>query len=138
MEIDIAPLLEYGLQLIAAVVLAIVGRLGMMANTKFKTDIDVSKGGIVDNAINRGVDYALSMVKGSDGKVNIYVRNHLVALAAKYAMAKVPETLAHFNISEERLKEMVEARMSKFGAAEAEPEEPETMGEYKLPAVEIE
>lgn len=136
MEVDLAPLIEMVLQLVAAVVMALVGRFAMIGNTKFKTDIDVSKGGIVANAIDRGVDYAAGMIKGEDGKVNIYVKNAMVALAVRYVIGKVPETLDHFGITEDKLTEMIESRFSKKMEVEAGPGEPLTNAEYQIPVAE--
>lgn len=134
MDVDLTPLLDTGLQLIAGVLMAFLTWVAAKAKQKFDVDIDTAKGGIVDHAIDKGVDYARGMIVGTDGRVDIHVKNAMVALAVKYVMGKVPETLEHFGIDEHSLTERVLARLNPKVETEPASLEPISGADYPMPA----
>lgn len=134
MDVDLAPLVETALQMVATILMAVAAWAAAMIRTKFKIDVDVSKGGILQNAIDKGVDYARGFIVGTDGRVNIHVKNMMVGLAVKYVISKVPETLQHFNIDENSLAEMIEARLNPKIETEPVPDGSTAGIDYPMPA----
>lgn len=121
MEVDLTPIMEIGISLLTVVLSAVVAWVGKTVKKKFDIDIDTSKEGTLNRAIDRGMDYARKFATGDDGKIAIPVSNMMVKWAADYVIDKVPDTLNHFGITEERLREMIAARLPEFGVSGANP-----------------
>ena len=109
--VDITPLLEAVLTILASVLSAVAVWVGAVIRTRFKFAADFDAGQILDSAIHRGIDYARKAIVGSDGKVTIQLNNAIVELAARYVIDKLPDTLKHFGIDETTIKQMILARL---------------------------
>ncbi len=133
MDVDLAPLVDIVLQTAAAILMVVATWATAKLKKKFDIDIDASKGGILDNAINKGVDYARGFIVGNDGRVNLHVKNLMVGMAINYIKGKVPETLAHFGLDDQSLAEMVEARLNPKIETEPVPDGSTPGVDYPLP-----
>lgn len=134
MDVDLAPLVDIFLQTAAGILMVIAAWATAKLKQKFDIDIDATKGSILDNALNKGVDYARGFIVGTDGRVNIHVKNMMVGLAVKYVISKVPETLEHFGIDDNSLAEMIEARLNPKIETEPVPDGSTAGVDYPLPA----
>ena len=74
MEVDFTPLVEVAVSLLAVVLSAVVTMVGMAIKAKFGIDIDTSKEGVLNRAIDRGLEYAENFVLGDDGKLSVPVK----------------------------------------------------------------
>lgn len=110
-ELDFAPLVEAALSLLLAVLSALAYWVGAVVRTRFKFAADFDAGQILDTAIHRGIDYARKAIIGADGKMTIQVSNAIVAIAARYVMDKLPETIQHFGFTEDKVRELILARL---------------------------
>jgi hypothetical protein len=110
-EIDFAPLVEAALSLLLAALTALSYWVGSVIRTRFKFAADFDAGQILDAAIHRGIDYARKTIIGADGKMTIQTSNAIVAYAARYVIDKLPETIEHFGFTEEKVRELILARL---------------------------
>lgn len=110
-EIDLAPLMEAALTLLGTILSAVALWVGAAIRTKFKFAADFDAGQILDAAIHRGIDYARKTIIGADGKMTVQVSNAIVALAVRYVVDKLPDTLRHFGLTEDKLREMILSRL---------------------------
>lgn len=117
MEVDFTPLVEIAISLLAMALSTVAAVVGMALKAKFGIEIDTTKEGVLNRAIDRGLEYAENFVLGDDGKLSVPVNNMMVKWAAEYVIDKVPETLEHFKITEDRLREMILARLGHKTAA---------------------
>lgn len=111
MMIDLAPLASVGLELVAAVLMA-VGSYAVWRLNRFlglREDSEVRA--YLDGALHQAVEYGLEKAAPAAGKLSVKTRNEVVASAASYAAAAVPDALARFNITPERLGDMIRARL---------------------------
>lgn len=66
----------------------------------------------LQSALDAAADYAHGKIESSDW-TNITVKNQLTAIAVGYVQKSVPKALKWFNINEERLAQLVLARLVK-------------------------
>ena len=133
MDVDLTPLLDILLQTAATILMALASWAALAIRNKFKIDVDVSKGGILQNAIEKGVDYARGFIVGADGRVNIHVKNLMVGMALNYVKGKVPEMIKHFGIDDNSLTEMIEARLNPKIETEPVPDGSTAGVDYPMP-----
>lgn len=120
--INIAPtvqtFIELGFVALSAVVAWLVGGLVSMLRQKTGIQIDDSMRFYIDQAILNGLRFAREKALDGGGSIhNPAVKNQMVALAAAYALDKVPDALKHFGLDDEdRLKELVVARLPEIAA----------------------
>lgn len=111
--VDISNVTNYLIEVLAAVLIVVATWAVKKFGNKLNVDIDIEKGSILANALQRGIDYAENELKKMSGRFNkIEVENELVRTAAKYAISKVPDTVNHFQLGPEQIQEMVRARLT--------------------------
>ena len=107
--IDFAPVLDIGISLLAAVLLA-AGTWGVARFNQWlglKNDAEFRS--YLNGALYAAVDYGKARAKELNVKVD--VENAIVAEAVRYAAESVPDALDRFGITDERLADMVKARL---------------------------
>lgn len=67
----------------------------------------------LQSALENGVNYGLNQLGRFTGSYDIDVKNKIVAEGIRYVQRSVPDALAHFNLTPERLKELLEAKLPK-------------------------
>lgn len=112
---DLRPLWGYGVE-IAGGVLGALGGFGLRALTRF---LRLKEDGLVrhylDDAMHRALSWAVEQaVTRGDDMARIEVRSRLLADAASYAAATVPDALRRFGIGEAGLKQRLEARLGEW------------------------
>ena len=120
--IDFNQILSMGLDFIQTAVLAGVGVFLPLAIRWIlaKTRLD----GLVSDdvireylyaALENGVVFAIDQARGRYGGdvAIITIKNEILEIALKYIVKSVPDAIAHFEISEERLKELITVRLNK-------------------------
>lgn len=110
--IDLGWLVDSIAPLIAAVVAALVGMVVTKVMNWLNLKIEAQHRDAINQALDRAVQFAVN--KGGDALKKhavIDTSNPLVITAAAYAQSAVPAALRKFNITEDRLKELVIARL---------------------------
>ena len=119
-SIDLAALQP----LVNEVVLGLLTALASFAVAKLcallKAKRDGELGQIVDKALNMGIAFAMSRLQAAEAAHGtIEVKSELVASAANYAVAHVPEAIKALGIDVGQLAGMIEARLHLAAAADA-------------------
>ena len=117
--VDLQPLIETALGLIATAVMglaifairALNAWLAAKLGHQNLVNEDMVRGYLSD-ALDRAVSYAKTKVDDADWS-KVDVKSALIAEAARYAMTRVPDAINHFNLTEEDIAEMIEARLGK-------------------------
>ena len=112
MEIDLSPIINVGIDVISFVLMALgtwaVARLGK----KLGLDADDQVRVYLDEALNRGIGWAREKAKAkAKDMATVEVRSEIVAEAVKYALERVPDAVKHFNLDEQHVRKLVEARL---------------------------
>jgi hypothetical protein len=129
LDINLTELLDYFLKLVEAGAYAVLVVAGLWFKSKTGVDLDVSKEGKVHRTLQQGLQYARNLATGADGELNIRAPNIMVKWAVDYVKESIPETLEHFGIDEERLAEMIIARLSPEEAKVVLQDRPDTIVE---------
>lgn len=108
MEIDLTPILEIVLTLLGALLTWVAYAVRSYIQNKIGLELNVLNNKNVDDAIDRGLAYARAQLSDH---TTIDVRNDLVALALGYVVQGVPRAIETFGLSEQRLEEMILARL---------------------------
>lgn len=107
-----APVIEIGLTLLAGGLLWLLRRAIAVFEDRADMQLDEQMRARLQDALFYAVDFARAKVSGAaSGPLAVDVKNELVAEAARYAVAAVPQALAYFGIDRARLVEMIEARL---------------------------
>lgn len=118
-SVDMGPLASLAIEYLAPVALTLLTGLAAWAFKLFRQktgwQIDGQVGMIVDIGLQKGVDFAAAQLKDrAAGGIPIAFKNSAIAIAANYAIEKLPGALRHFGITDStdaRLAEMIEARL---------------------------
>lgn len=110
--IDISPLLNYGIEIFALVLLGILIWGVKKAADYFHIKIADSDRALIEQALRNGVAYAQKMAEQwADKHDKIEVQNKMVAVASNYVLSHAPETATKLGISETKLAEKIIARL---------------------------
>lgn len=108
-QIDLRPLLDAVWPLIVAVVTAIVGILAR----KLLSWLNLSEDRMVREYLEVAIVNGLELARQRLGTVTpgVTTKSQVVAEASNYVVARVPDALKRFDITEATLKRLVEARL---------------------------
>ena len=110
--IEFGPLIDVVIEILASLVL-IVGMLAVRAlKKKFDIEVDEKMNARINEALERGVEFAKVKLKERGDRLGLSTKDAVVAEAANYVIAGVPNALTHFGLTPARIAEMVEARLS--------------------------
>ncbi len=115
--IDLSPLTSVGIEILAAVLLAL-GSYGVYRLNKWlglKADSEVRT--YLDMALYRAVEYGKGQANAKAGKMTVKTSNEVVTAAVTYAVAAVPDALERFGITPEKLADMIRARLPEHADA---------------------
>lgn len=112
MEIDLTPVLDAGIDLLALVLMALgswaIARLGR----KFGLESDDRIRVYLGEALVSGIGWAKEQArKRSEDIAHVEVRNKLVAEAAGYVIERVPGAVNRFGLDRQRIEKLIEARL---------------------------
>lgn len=118
--VDLSGLAATAIALVAGL-LAAIGRTAVKALAAYlqqraKLELDDHTRSYLDAALDRAVVWARGKIEGvADGALQpVDLHNAAIALAARYAVERVPDALAHFGVTQEALGQMIEARMASW------------------------
>ncbi|TFF20524.1 hypothetical protein E3C22_16575 [Jiella endophytica] len=122
--IDLGPIAASLIEILAPIVLAGLSAIAAWAFALFRKktgwQIDQSVGLIVDQGLQKAVDFAASRLRDRvAGGIPLHLRNEAIRIAAGYATQKLPGALKHFKIDpanpeDPKLTQMIEARLEEW------------------------
>lgn len=113
--IDFAPLVQ---QVVMPLVIAILGAVGTWALMKFRSWLGIKESSqlatTLDTALQNGLAYAQAQIPGvvANMPMTLTAKNEVVGLAARYALAHIPDTLKALGVDQALLRQKLEARLS--------------------------
>lgn len=97
---------------LAAIGAWLLGGILVLLRQRYKLEVDDKVRAYLDEALYTAITWALAKAKDRVADIkNPHVKNQMLADAANYALARVPDAIKHFKITPEGLKEMIEARL---------------------------
>ena len=107
--IDLSPILGQLIELFAAVLLA-ASTWAVYTTRKWIGEKNSAiLGERLDAAIKYAISYGINHIEKEKPTVN--VKDSITAFAVQYVIDRVPDTLKHFNITQDSLAKMIEARL---------------------------
>lgn len=117
--IDLAALQPLVNELVLGVLTALASFAVAKVVALLKVKRDGELGRILDKALGMGIAFAMSRIEAAEDKVRtVEVKSELVASAANYALAHVPEAVKALGLDGAALVRMVEARLQVATKAE--------------------
>lgn len=115
-EIPIAgfavDVVEFAFALIAGAATLVIAFLSNTLSKKVGIDVDEKTRAYLDEALLNGIRYAEQRVlKRAADLGPIEIENEFIATTASYVLGKVPDALAHFDITDEHLVDLIVARL---------------------------
>lgn len=109
--VDFGPLLNTGIGLIEAAIVAVLGFVSLYIKRKWGLDTDLKHNAVLNDALDAAAHLAIARL---GPKSRVEISNDLVRLGARYAATGAPQALAYFGITDARLEQMIEARLAKL------------------------
>lgn len=110
--IDLAALQPLVNELALGVLTALASFVAARIVALLKVKRDGELGRILDKALGMGISFAMSRLEAVEGRYRtLEVKSELVASAANYALAQVPETAKALGLDAAAIVRMVEARL---------------------------
>ena len=139
MELDLTNIVKFFFEYAEVVLIGFLSWASVALRNHFKIKAEMDAGVILKDAIARGMDYAESLVLGSDGKISIHMKNFFLAKAVEYVLAQVPGKMKDLDLDAENIKNMIEARINpdKFVAREPSNVEVAKTTNFNQPTVAV-
>lgn len=110
--IDISPLLNSLIELAGVALLTVATWAAHKYGKKLGIEQDSKVREYLDDAIAKGIAFGEAKLKEQAGKIDeIDIKNAKIAEAANYVTKGVPDALKRFKIDDERLKQLIIARL---------------------------
>lgn len=118
--IDLTPIVA-AVTTALATVATVIGRAAVRAlvdylEQKTRLELDAHTREYLDRALERAVSYGVVQAErlAADTAPAVDLHNAAIAAGVQYAVSRVPDALRHFGITDDRLRDMVEARMQQL------------------------
>ena len=112
MEVDLSPILNVAIDLLAVVLMALGTWALAKLGRKLGLEADDQVRLYLNDALERGIGWAKEKAtRDAQDLARVEVRNKAVAEAVNYVIERVPDALKHFELDEQRVKKLVEARL---------------------------
>ncbi len=123
MQIDLSPLVSVAIQVLAGLLLACGSAAIAYLAKRLKLANEDSLRAYLGQAVQMGVHYAVSQQNALDaaGKLNVTVKQPVIAAAAAYAISQVPDAVRKLGLDEDSVQRMAEARLSALLQVSAQP-----------------
>ncbi|WP_018701415.1 hypothetical protein [Amorphus coralli] len=135
--VDLGPVASAAIEVVAPVLITLLGGLASLALARISKStglkIDADHRAAIDQALRKAATYAVGRLDDrAKGGIPIAVKSEAIEIAADYALSSVPDALKHFGIGTDRLKSMVEARLTDWVF---DPDEPDNFAARIRPFV---
>jgi hypothetical protein len=115
--IDLSPLLQQLLELLAVALLVMTTWIANSTRKWVGEKNSELLGARLKETIKNGIAYGVNHIEKEKPTIN--VKDSITAYAAQYVIDRVPDTLKHFNITQDSLAKMIEARLGFIEVSEA-------------------
>lgn len=113
--IALQPLFDYVFNLLAIILPPVLlGVITIATNKWINVKLDENSRKALEGALEKGATWALGKARDATSKISVQTKNAAVAMAANYVIASTPDALARFGVTPDRLKELVEARVTEI------------------------
>lgn len=111
--VDLSPLLSVLVQFLAAILMVLLSWAAAKLAQKLGLEQDEKVRQLLDEVIRKGIAYGATQLEAKAGGAvrSVDLRSDLVAMAAEYVARGVPDALARFKVTPDRLADMVRARL---------------------------
>ena len=99
------------MEMAAIIAAAIVGWLSLQAHRVFGVEIEARHREALQSALMSGVYRGLHAVEGQADRVQFDVRSAVLAEGIRYVKRSVPDAVKHFGLTDERLRDLLEAKL---------------------------
>ena len=99
------------MEMAAIIAAAIVGWLSFQANRVFGVEIEARHREALQSALMNGVYRGLHAIEGHADRVTLDVRSAVIAEGIRYVKRSVPDAIKHFKLTDERLRDLLEAKL---------------------------
>ncbi len=111
--IDLNPIFQVLIELLAAGLMASGTWAIARLSTKLKLSSDSEVRKYLQDAMERGVSFAVGVAKEKTKDMNeVEVRNEIVRDASNYVIAKTPDALKSLGVTNEAVQDLVRARLA--------------------------
>lgn len=107
------------MEMAAVIAAAIVGWLSYQASKMFGVEIEARHRDALQSALTNGVYRGIYAVEGAADRVRIDVRSVVLAEGLRYVKSSVPDTVKYFGLTDERLRDLLEAKLPGVEAGDA-------------------
>lgn len=111
----LAPLLDMALQVAALVLAAVVPVLVTKAlnrlNKLLGVSFDEKQRRLIDDVLSRAINLGVEQARGKLSGAPVELKAAVIKSASEYAIERIPDALAHFNVTPDALDKMIEARL---------------------------
>lgn len=100
---------------------ALVAFLVVWVKRKTGIEIDAAARQVIEGALQRAVEYGVQVAREKLGNhaTAVEIRSEVLRAALDYAVKAAPDSLKHFGITPERIRDMLMARLSVFESERA-------------------
>lgn len=117
--VDLGPLASATIEIVAPIALTALSGLltWVLARIGKSTGLQIDAGhrAALDQALRKAATYAVGRLDDrAKGGIPIAVKSEAIEIATDYALRSVPDALKHFGVGTDRLRSMVEARLSEW------------------------
>lgn len=112
--IEFATLYTYVIGLLSIALLTVATWAVSKLGTKFNLDNNEALRNLIEDAIHAAINFAIQKLHEQGKRFTIETEKESLAMIVNYVINSIPEALAHFGITPERVEEMVKARLNHY------------------------
>lgn len=115
--VDLQPLLQTALDFIVPILGLLASyatwKLGAWFTSKTGIEVDRQAHATLNTVLQRGIQMGADKLRGMGSDfAKVEVKNELIATAANFAVMQAPGTLARFDLTPQKLENMIRARLA--------------------------
>lgn len=110
--VDLSPFADVLVQLVGAALLAVGVWVAKKLADKLGLEADSEIRGYLMDAVENAVKFAEKELQEEADKLDaVAFKSKLLATGAQYVMTRVPDAVEHFNLTEEAVAQLVQAKL---------------------------
>ena len=108
---EFTEIAQYAISILGALFLSVLTFAANRLGDKLGLERDSQIRELVNDAIHNAINFAIQRLHERSERYTIETEKEILADIVNYVVNSIPEALTHFGITQERLVEMVEARL---------------------------
>lgn len=105
----------YVVELASVIVAFIVAWVSAKVTKLTGIQIEAKHREALQSALQNGVNYGINKAGGWAATKDFDLKNQALAAAVKYVLDSVPDAIAHFGLTPEKLAQLLEAKLPQYG-----------------------